>query len=60
MKDFSVQDFRLKLICDTRFQASYLGGCDEEISKGLYSGGSEEISQSQCVGGLEGGHEDQV
>ena len=47
-------------MCDRRFQASYLGGCGGEKSMDLYLGGSGERSQSACVGGLEGGPEDQV
>ena len=48
------------LMCDRRFQASYLGGCGGEKSMDLYLRGSGERSQSACVGGLEGGPEDQV
>ncbi len=55
VEDFTVEDFRLSLMCDKRYQASYLGGSGGEKSKVLYLGGSGERSQNPIVGWLDGG-----
>ena len=59
VEDFSMEDFWLRLICDRRFLASYLGGCggeDSKCSRIWWEVGTDTMFQVTEVGGKTRAH----